>query len=56
MKRGSWGKMEADGLYGEYDRNLLPQISVRVRGQNVGEMRIHSLYTLAGNEPWSWKR
>ena len=34
---GRWGKMEVDGLYGEYDRNPLPQISVRVRGQNVAK-------------------
>lgn len=31
--------------------------SITVSSDDIGwHMRIDSLYTLAGNEPWSWKR
>lgn len=48
--------MGMSALYDEFDRNSMPQMAVRVRGQRVCEMGIPPLYTLTGNEPWSWKR
>ena len=55
MKKGSWGKRGMGGLYDGFDRKPEPQIAVKVRGQKICEMGIPSLYTLAGNELWSWK-
>ena len=55
MKKGSWGKKGMGGLYDGFDRKPEPQIAVKVRGQKICEMGIPSLYTLTGNELWSWK-
>ena len=55
MKKGSWGRMDVVDLYDGFDRKPMPQNVVKVRGQKVCEMGIPPLYTLAGNELWSWK-
>ena len=45
-----------NGLYDEFDKNPMAQIAVEVRGQKVCESGFNSLYTLAENIPWSWKK
>jgi len=48
--------MRMVGLYEKFDRCQMAQIAVRVRGQKVCQSGINSLYTLAEDIPWSWKK
>ena len=48
--------MHMIGLYDEFDRYPVAQTAVKVRGQKVCQSGFNSLYTLAENIPWSWKK